>query len=143
MTTFLSGIILKFKPLVIGAICCWVFEIMSPFINVDFHLLLIAGSIIAGWIIPGYLLKAKYKNGKITITFQYAGNSLKTSDGKLPRGFSLDGVNETNAIIVDKEIIIETNKKPEFVYYGWKPFTDANLVNAELLPASTFKLKVQ
>ena len=62
MPTFLSGIILKFKPLVIGAICCWVFAIISPFINVDFHLLLIAGAIIAGWIIPGYLLKAKYKN---------------------------------------------------------------------------------
>lgn len=88
-------------------------------------------------------LNAKYENGKISITFQCTGNSLKTSDEKAPRGFSLDGVNETNAIIVDKEIIIETNKKPEFVYYGWKPFTDANLVNAELLPASTFKLKVQ
>ena len=62
MPTFLSGIILKFKPLVIGAIGCWVFAIISPFINVNFHLLLIAGSIIAGWIIPGYLLKAKYKN---------------------------------------------------------------------------------
>lgn len=62
MPTFLSGIILKFKPLVFGAICCWIFAIISPFIHVEFHLLLIAGSIISGWIIPGYLLKAKYKN---------------------------------------------------------------------------------
>ncbi len=81
--------------------------------------------------------------GKIIIRFQYTGNGLKTSDGKSLRGFSLDGINEINASIIDKEIIIETNKKPEFVYYGWKPFTDANLVNTELLPASTFKIKVE
>ncbi len=61
MPTFLSGIILKFKPLVIGAICCWIFAAISPFINFEFQVLLIAGSIIAGWIIPGYLLKAKFK----------------------------------------------------------------------------------
>lgn len=61
MPTFLSGIILKFKPLVIGAIFCWLFAAISPFINFDFQLLLIAGSIIAGWIIPGYLLKSKFK----------------------------------------------------------------------------------
>jgi sialate O-acetylesterase len=29
------------------------------------------------------------------------------------------------------------------VLYGWKPFTDANLINSENLPASTFKIKVQ
>ena len=61
MPTFLSGIILKFKPLVIGAIACWLFAAISPYINPEFQLLLIAGSIIAGWIIPGYLLKAKFK----------------------------------------------------------------------------------
>ena len=97
-------------------------------------------------------LNAKYKKarpngpagqGKITIRFQYTGNGLKTSDGNSLRGFSLDGINEINAIIVNKEIIIETNKKPEYVYYGWKPFTDGNLVNTELLPASTFKIKVE
>ncbi len=88
-------------------------------------------------------LNAKYKKGKISITFQYTGKGLKTSDGKPPRGFSLDGINETHAIIIEKKIIIKTHKKPEFVYYGWKPFTNANLVNADLLPASTFKLKVQ
>ena len=62
MPTFLSGVIIKFKPLVIGAICCWALAIMSPFINSEFHLLLIACAVIAAWIIPGYLLKAKFKN---------------------------------------------------------------------------------
>jgi len=62
MPTFLSGIILKFRPLIIGAICCWLFAGVSPFIDPGFQLLLIAGSVIAGWIIPGYLLKQKFKN---------------------------------------------------------------------------------
>jgi hypothetical protein len=61
MPTFLSGIILKFKPLLIGGIFCWVFAALSPFIGFEFQLLLIAGSITAGWIIPGYLLKQKFK----------------------------------------------------------------------------------
>ncbi|MDE3145114.1 MAG: sialate O-acetylesterase [Bacteroidota bacterium] len=85
---------------------------------------------------------AKYKNGKIVITFQYAGNDLHSSDAKLLRGFSIDGVNECKANINKKKVVIVVNEKPAFVYYGWKPFTEANLVNSALLPASTFKIKV-
>lgn len=61
MPIFLSGIILKFKPLLTGGIICWVIAFLSPFIDLDFQLLLIACSIISGWIIPGYLLKQKFK----------------------------------------------------------------------------------
>ena len=61
MPTFLSGVILKFKPLLIGGIFCWLFAGVSPFIDLEFQLLLVACSIIAGWIIPGYLLRQKFK----------------------------------------------------------------------------------
>lgn len=61
MPTFLSGIILKFKPLVIGGICCWALAILSPFIPVEYQLLLIAVSVITAWIIPGYILKQNFK----------------------------------------------------------------------------------
>ncbi len=61
MPTFLSGIILKFKPLVIGGAICWLLALVSPFININYHVLLIAAAIISGWIIPGYLLKRKFK----------------------------------------------------------------------------------
>ena len=61
MPTFLSGTIMKFKPLVIGAICCWVLALISPFINIEYQILLIAAAIIAAWLIPGYLLKQKFK----------------------------------------------------------------------------------
>lgn len=60
MPTFLSGIILKFKPLVTGGIICWLLAILSPFINYEYQLLLLACAVIAAWIIPGYLLRAKF-----------------------------------------------------------------------------------
>ncbi|MEO6893970.1 MAG: hypothetical protein ABI136_02985 [Ginsengibacter sp.] len=61
MPTFLSGIILKFKPLIVGGISCWILSVISVFIYVDFQLMLIAIAVISGWIIPGYILKQNFK----------------------------------------------------------------------------------
>jgi sialate O-acetylesterase len=88
-------------------------------------------------------LMAKYVKGIVTITSQYAGEKLKTTDGKALRGFSIDGKNEINAVIKKHQIVIKVRDKPAFVFYGWQPFTDANLVNSEQLPASTFRIKVE
>lgn len=63
MPTFLSGVIIKFKPLIIGAVFCWALAAMSPFINVEYQLLLIAAAVIVAWIIPGFILRSRfYKN---------------------------------------------------------------------------------
>lgn len=86
--------------------------------------------------------KARYRKGKIIISFQYAAAYLKTADQKTVRGFSIDGLTEVEAFIKNKSVIINAGHKPSFIYYAWKPFTDANLVNSALLPASTFKMKV-
>lgn len=88
-------------------------------------------------------LKAIYANGHLRINFEYASGGLKTADGKALRGFSIDGINTIEATIHQNSIDISTETKPDFVYYGWKPFSDGNLVNSEQLPASTFKIKVQ
>lgn len=88
-------------------------------------------------------LSAKYRNGKVIVSFQYQANGLKTSDGETLKAFSLDGKNEVKAFFGDRTIMISTNRKPEYVYYGWSPFSNGNLVNSEDLPASTFKIKVQ
>ncbi len=87
-------------------------------------------------------LKAKYENGKIEITFRY-GNGLATSDNKPLRGFSTTGIGDIDALIKDEKVILRAAERPAFIYYGWKPFSDANLVNSEKLPASTFKIKVE
>ena len=88
-------------------------------------------------------LQAKYDHGKIIITFQYSGNKLTTADDQSVRGFSIDGINDCAAALQNNRVEISVSEKPSFVYYGWKSFTDANLVNSENLPASTFKLNVK
>ena len=87
-------------------------------------------------------LKAIYEKGKVIVSFEY-GQGLQASDGKALRGFSLNGNTNVDAVIQNNKVVISTAQKPARVFYGWKPFTDANLVNAEMLPASTFKLEVK
>ncbi len=88
-------------------------------------------------------LNANYENGKIIINFQYTGKELQTSDRKPLRGFSLDGRNEVAASIHSTKVEIEIAENPGYIYYGWKSYNDANLVNFEQLPASTFKIKLR
>lgn len=61
MPTFLSGVILRFKPLKMGGIICWLLAIAAMFTTYQYQLLLLALAVIAAWIIPGYLLRAKFK----------------------------------------------------------------------------------
>jgi uncharacterized membrane protein YfcA len=62
MPTFLSGVIIQFMPLKIGAYCCWALAIASVFIPLEFSFLLLAIAVIVAWIVPGYLLQSRYKN---------------------------------------------------------------------------------
>lgn len=85
-------------------------------------------------------INAGYADDTLTITFNYAPNGLQTADDTPVRGFSLDRVTDAPAIIDGYKIMIPAKEKPLAVYYGWKPYTDANLCNREKLPASTFKI---
>ncbi len=57
--TFLSGISLRFKPLVIGGILFWAFGILSFNVSYENQLLVGGIAIICGYLIPGYLLSNK------------------------------------------------------------------------------------
>jgi hypothetical protein len=61
MPTFLSGIVLNFRPLVIGGICCWLLSLGAAYIPYDYQLLMLSAAMIVAWIVPGYLLRNKYK----------------------------------------------------------------------------------
>ncbi|HMR85436.1 MAG TPA: sialate O-acetylesterase [Niabella sp.] len=86
---------------------------------------------------------AVISNRKIIISFQNA-NGLKTADGKAIRGFEILTHNgnfiKADAVIQNNKIIIPIpwGITPEKIAYAWQPFTRANLVNEDLLPASTF-----
>ena len=60
--TFLSGAILKFRPLMTGGMLCWALAIGCVFAAVDFQLLFISAAVLVAWIIPGFLLRRKFKN---------------------------------------------------------------------------------
>jgi len=61
MPTFLSGVILRFKPLVWGGIGCWGLSLLTTVIPVEYHLLLVSAAMVIAWIVPGYLLRLKFK----------------------------------------------------------------------------------
>jgi hypothetical protein len=57
--TFISGMIIQFRPLIIGGIIAWVLAIMSVYFNYDYQMLFGAAAILASYIIPAYLLRHK------------------------------------------------------------------------------------
>lgn len=55
--TFISGALLRFKPLMFGGIAFWVFGVLIFMSGFENQFLLAALAVITGYIIPGYLLK--------------------------------------------------------------------------------------
>ncbi len=60
--TFVTGGFLKFRPLILGGISCWVFAVAACFFSIEIHLILIALSLVTSYIIPGHLLLASESN---------------------------------------------------------------------------------
>lgn len=90
----------------------------------------------------------EFKDDAAYITFDYA-EGLHTSDGQPIRTFEIaeyDGLFvPAEADIVDGKVKVRSDKiaRPQLVRYGWQPFTRANLVNRDELPASTFRTETE
>ncbi len=59
LPTLLSGVILKFKPLIFGAIIFWVAGILTFKLDFEWQFLASAAAIALGYLVPGYMLKRK------------------------------------------------------------------------------------
>lgn len=57
--TFMSGVLLRFTPLFIGAAVMWAGALWCMFLTPSQHLLVQAGASILGYLVPGYLLNAQ------------------------------------------------------------------------------------
>ncbi len=55
--TFLTGIMLRFKPLILGGIVFWVMGILSFLAPVSWQFLLASFAVTFGYLVPGYMLK--------------------------------------------------------------------------------------
>lgn len=67
MAIFISGSILKFKPLIIGGISSWVISCFAFLVsdnprNFDIQLLLLVICVIIAYIIPGYIIRYRFNN---------------------------------------------------------------------------------
>jgi len=63
--TFVSGFIIKFKPLITGGITFWFFALIAHFGGQDISPLAVPAAMLTGYLIPGYMLKKKIGHGTI------------------------------------------------------------------------------
>lgn len=63
--TFISGTILRFNPLIVGGVSCWIFSALAQVVPNQYHLLLVGAALVVAWIIPGYLLRKKYQQSNL------------------------------------------------------------------------------
>ncbi len=57
--TFISGSIIKFRPLIIGGIMAWALAIGSVYMEYDYQMLFAAAAILISYIIPAYILRKR------------------------------------------------------------------------------------
>ncbi len=62
--TFVTGSLLRFKPLIIGGLLNFLLAAVSVRFSFDYQLLICALAILISYIIPGHLLRAKYQKRK-------------------------------------------------------------------------------
>jgi hypothetical protein len=57
LPTFVSGQLMRFRPLIFGGILFWILGTISFFVDVQVMALLYIAAMLFGYIVPGYLLK--------------------------------------------------------------------------------------
>lgn len=62
--TFVSGCIMKFRPLILGGAVCWGMAIIAAALPYEWQILVTALAVLISYIIPGYLLKRRYRQDK-------------------------------------------------------------------------------
>ena len=62
---FISGGSIKFRPLILGGIVNWMFAIAALFVQFEQQLVSLAFAVLLGYIIPGHLLRRKYRMASV------------------------------------------------------------------------------
>jgi hypothetical protein len=57
--TIVSGVVIKFRPLIIGGVCFWVFGILCFLVPAPWQFLVGAAAVTVGYLIPGVMLRNK------------------------------------------------------------------------------------
>jgi hypothetical protein len=65
LPTFISGFVIKFRPLIAGGICFWIIALVIYFAGPSFSSLGTAIAMLSGYLLPGYLLKNRVDHDKV------------------------------------------------------------------------------
>ena len=65
LPTFVSGGVMRFRPLIVGGIVFWLLGLVSYLAPGEYSSLLFCASIITGYLVPGYLLQKAERDGRI------------------------------------------------------------------------------
>ena len=57
IATTTTGLVIKFRPLIIGGMSFFIFSIATTFVTTEYLALVVSAALICGYLIPGYLLK--------------------------------------------------------------------------------------
>lgn len=63
--TFMSGFIIKFRPLIVGGLCFWIIALLVNFAGPSLAPLGTPVAVLIGYLIPGYMLKNKVNHDTI------------------------------------------------------------------------------
>ncbi|MDP4224093.1 MAG: hypothetical protein Q8868_12350 [Bacteroidota bacterium] len=63
--TFVSGFILRFKPLIFGGLSMWAFSVVANFGGPDIAPLAVPVAMLTGYLIPGYILRRKVDHDSV------------------------------------------------------------------------------
>ena len=58
IATTTSGLLIKFRPVIIGGMAFFIFSIATTFVSNEYIALIVGAAIICGYLIPGYFLKS-------------------------------------------------------------------------------------
>lgn len=67
MPTFVTGVSMRFKPMLWGGLLCWVCCLICLYTPVKTDLLLVALSSVSAWLIPGIIMEKDYRKAKRTL----------------------------------------------------------------------------
>lgn len=86
------------------------------------------------------LVGVTYQNNQVVVTFS---GQVQVLNNQTPLGFSLDGITEAAYTVKDNFVYISASDRPKQLYFGFSPYTSANLVDKDGVPVPAFNAVVK
>ncbi len=68
LPTFVTGVSMKFKPMLWGGLLCWVSCLVTIYTPIKIDLILVALSSFFAWLVPGIIMEKEYRKAKRELT---------------------------------------------------------------------------